>query len=226
MAGTAQAIQQHLDRVNMLRGARLANEGLARRVAAVKRYQHARFSRDYAGLIASTRYGAAAGFFLEDLYGPMEFGDRDAQFERVIPAMGKLLPDEVMHTVVQLAELHALSEDLDQQMALALDADDVEAGSYRAAWLSVGRREDRERQVSLLIAIGDALDRHTRHAWLRTTLKLMRGPARAAGLSQLQSFLERGFAAFAAMGNAQEFLAIIAANERQQILDMFSVAEK
>jgi hypothetical protein len=224
MAGTAQAIQQQLDRVSMLRAARLANEGLARRVAAVKRYQHARFSRDYVGPIINARYGAAARFFLDDLYGPMDFGDRDAQFERVVPAMGRLLPAEIMHTVVQLAELHALSEDLDQQMALALDVDSVDDGSYRAAWLSVGRREDRERQLGLLMTIGDALDRHTRRLWLPATLKLMRGPAKAAGLSQLQSFLERGLAAFATMGGAQEFLEIIAINERRQIEDMFSVA--
>lgn len=221
MACGAQAIQEHLQRVRELRAARDANDGLARRVAAIKHHQHARFSRDYAGLISSSRYGAAARFFLDDLYGPMDFGDRDAQFERVLPAIARLLPAEVMHTVDQLAELHALSEDLDQQMALALAAGGVDDRSYRVAWQTVGRREERERQLSLLVAVGEALDRHTRSTWLPATLKLMRGPAKAAGLSQLQSFLERGLAAFAAMGGAREFLETISGNERRQILDMF-----
>jgi hypothetical protein len=140
--------------------------------------------------------------------------------------MGRLLPAQIMHTVVQLAELHALSEDLDQQMALALDVDAVDDGSYRAAWQLVGRREDRERQLSLLIGIGDALDRHTRRAWLATSLKMMRGPARAAGLSQLQSFLERGLAAFGKMGGAHEFLEMIASNERRFISNMSFFAHK
>ena len=42
---------------------------------------------------------------------------------------------------------------------------------------------------------------------------MMRKPARLAGLSALQDFLERGFAAFRGMGGAQTFLATI--NERE-----------
>jgi hypothetical protein len=41
----------------------------------------------------------------------------------------------------------------------------------------------------------------------------MRKPARAAGLSALQDFLERGFASFASMHGADEFLATVDARE-------------
>ena len=54
----------------------------------------------------------------------------------------------------------------------------------------------------------------TRNPLLRHTLRLMRGPARAAGLGELQRFLESGFDTFKAMGGAREFLSIIAARER------------
>ena len=37
-------------------------------------------------------------------------------------------------------------------------------------------------------------------------LRLSRVPARAAGLSELQGFLERGFEAFAALGDAPRFV--------------------
>ena len=216
------AIREHLRQVAHLRTARNADPDLARRAAAVKAYQHARFSHDYAALIESPRHGAATRFFLDDLYGPADFADRDAQFERIVPAMARLLPAEVMHTVAQLAELHALSEGLDQQMALSMASAVVDEQSYRAAWQTVGRAADRERQLSLLLLIGASLDRHTRSAWLAPSLKLMRGPARAAGLGQLQSFLERGLAAFSAMKGAQEFLDAIAANERKVIVELFS----
>jgi hypothetical protein len=44
---------------------------------------------------------------------------------------------------------------------------------------------------------------------------MMRGPARAAGLGELQGFLERGYAAFRAMrGGAGEFVAVVVARER------------
>ena len=44
---------------------------------------------------------------------------------------------------------------------------------------------------------------------------MMRQPARLAGLSGLQDFLERGFAAFRSMGGAEEFLRTIDARETQ-----------
>jgi hypothetical protein len=226
MANGTQGIRAHLEQVASLRAARTADGGLASRVAAIKQFQHARFNRDYASLLASERYGEAARFFLNDLYGPVDFADRDAQFGRVVPAMARLLPGEVMHTVEQLAELHALSESLDQEMAERLAASPVDERSYRAAWQAVDRSSDRHRQLDLLIAIGESIDRHTRTPFLATALRVMRGPARAAGLAQLQSFLERGLAAFVSMRGAQRFLDTIADNERRTIADLFADSPK
>lgn len=226
MGGATQLISAHLQQVDEIRRMCNADPRLARRVAAVKQYQHARFHRDYAGLLNSPRYASAARFFLDDLYGPADFADRDAQFGRVVPAMARLLPAEVMHTVSQMAELHALSESLDQQMAQALTSDDVNDGSYRACWRVVGRPDDRTRQLNLLIAVGMSLDQHTRTPLLSASLRLMRGPAKVAGLSQLQSFLERGLVAFKAMGGAGDFLSQIAANESRVINELFSSPER
>jgi hypothetical protein len=221
MADDTQATRSHLQRVSELRVARESDAHLSGRVAAVKRYQHGRFARDYSHLLDSPRYGAATRFFLDDLYGPVDFANRDAQFERIVPAMTRLLPAAVMHTVASLAELHALSEGLDQQMAQALSTDTVDARSYRAAWQQVGRRGDREKQLNLLLGIGSSLERHTSTPLLVATLKLMRGPAKAAGLVQLQSFLERGLSAFTAMRGASQYLESIADNERRMIAELF-----
>ena len=217
----SEQIQTHLTQVATLRAARAANPVLAARVAAIKRHQHERFTRDYADLLASERYGAAARFFLDDLYGPADFAERDAQFSRIVPAMTRLLPADVVQTVAQLAELHALSESLDQEMGGQVSGE-VDERSYRAAWNAVGRAADRQRQIELLVAIGASLDRHTRTPMLKTSLRLMRGPATAAGLGQLQSFLERGLTAFIAMRGARDFLDRITANERRTIAELFS----
>jgi hypothetical protein len=225
VTGEIHAIRQHLEQVNELRAARERDEGLARRVAAVKRHQHLRFGGDYARLMQSPRYRDAARFFLDDLYGPADFADRDTQFGRVVRAMARVLPSEVMHTVAQLAELHALSECLDQRMAQALTLEAVDERSYRSAWQVVGRRNQREAQLELLLAIGMALEHHTRSPLLGATLRMMRRPAKAAGLAQLQSFLERGLAAFSAMRGAREFLEIVTANERRVIDEMFASAQ-
>ena len=210
-----------LNRVRELRRQREEDPILGARVEAVKRYQHARFAHDYMGLLGDARYAVAASFFLEELYGPGDFAARDAEFERVVPWMAHVLPDDVMRTIADLIELHALTEELDQQMAAASSSQEIDERSYRAAWLLVGRRPDRDRQLALLLAIGRELDRHTRSRILGATLRMMRRPAQVAGLGRLQAFLEAGMSAFAGMAGAESFLRTIQLNETRVIDNLF-----
>jgi hypothetical protein len=120
-----------------------------------------------------------------------------------------------------LAELHALSEALDTAMGLALANERITPIDYIGAWQRVGRVGDRERQVALTLHIAAHLDRITHLPLLRNALRLMRGPARAAGLAELQRTLESGFDIFRAMKGAQEFIAIIGARERDFAAALF-----
>lgn len=212
------AILDALARVDDLRSAREADGELARAVTMLKAFQHARFERTYDDLLRSRGQSEAARFFLDDLYGPHDFSDRDRQFARIVPALVRLFPREIVGTVRQLAELHALSEALDQAMATALGGE-LEHGmaldmpAYGRAWRQVGQPAQRARQVSLMLDVGRALIRYTRNPLLRQSLKLMRTPARAAGLGALQGFLERGFDTFRRLERPAEFLETIADRE-------------
>lgn len=223
-----QHILDHLAVVAAERRRRAGDPPLAARVQAVKAWQHQRFADTYADLLATPRYGRAARFFLDDLYGPHDFSQRDDQFARIVPALVRLFPAEIVLTVRALAELHAISEELDTQMAQAVRDGALDATAYGAAWRQVGRAPDRERQIRLMLEVGGALDRFTRNPLLRHSLKLMRGPARAAGLGALQSFLENGFDTFREMRGAREFLDTVASRERALAAALFaagSVAE-
>jgi len=204
-----------LGEVQRERTTRAADTQFGACVDAVKHWQQQRLRATYADLLANERYRAAATFFLNELYGPGDFGQRDAQFARVVPAMVRMFPAEVVHTVQSLAQLHALSERLDSEMGAAAATTSITDALYGRAWRAVGQPAERERQIALSQEIGTALDRHTRSRVLRKLLHLMRGPARAAGLGALQAFLEAGFDAFGAMGGAKEFLQTIAERERR-----------
>ena len=73
-----------------------------------------------------------------------------------------------------------------------------------------------------MLSIGRALDRYTRVPMLAASLRMMRGPANAAGLGSLQQFLETGFDTFKAMRGAEEFLATVGMRERELIGSLFS----
>ncbi len=215
MSSDADKILFDLAVVDAERRRRAADPELAPRVTALKAYQQLRFSHTYGDLLASERYGPAARFFLDELYGPSDFTRRDTQFARVVPALVRLFPREIVQTVATLSRLHALSESLDTEMGSRLPAAAIDANAYAAAWRSTAREHDREQQIILTLDVALALDRLTRKALIRNSLRLMHGPARAAGLLELQVFLEAGFDTFRAMGGAEEFMRIVDEREHR-----------
>lgn len=214
-------IADRLAAVSALRHARAADPALAARVHRLKAYQADRFRRTYADLLADARHAAAARFFLDELYGPQDFASRDAQFGRVVPKIARVFPGELLGTVARLAELHALSERLDQAMAEHLPADRLQAADYVRAWQAVGEEPARRQQIALTVAIGHALEGYTRSRIIHATLRLMRKPAQAAGLGDLQHFLESGFDAFASMRGSRLFLATVAEREARLMDALF-----
>lgn len=218
---SAESLLTELRAVDAERARRAADPELAARVQALKAYQQKRFAATYADLLASPRYEAATRFFLHELYGPDDYRQRDAQFARVVPALTRLFPEEVVDTVARLARLHALSERLDTRMGEHLMSPDITAQEYAIAWRACDDPDARRLQVELTMAVGEALDKLTRRPLLRQSLRLMRGPAQMAGLGALQGFLESGFDTFRAMRGAGEFLSTVRQREDTLALALF-----
>jgi hypothetical protein len=188
MPADASSILGHLGVVNDERARRQQSPKLAAKVQAIKQYQQRRFSHTYADLLGSVRYGPASRFFLEELYGPRDFTLRDMQFARVVPALVRLFPQEIVDVVNTLAELHALSETLDSRMATHLANTEVEATSYIAAWRTTGGVAERDRQVALTLQVGAALDRLTRKPLLRNSPRRKPGRVTAFPGDRLRHF--------------------------------------
>jgi len=221
----AQAVQGHLLDVASERARRTADPVLGLRVHEVKRFQHARFSSTYGDLLADPATRQAARFFLEELYGPMDFVRRDEQFSRVAPKVSGLFPGEIGRVVLALARLHALSERLDTEMGAVVTQVPLDGDSYARAWRSVGRASARSEQIELVREIGLTLAKQVRKPLIRTTLRLMRGPAKAAGLDSLQAFLEAGFDAFRGLQDAAGFVMTIANRETQLATALFAATD-
>ena len=187
------------------------------RRAALRAWQAARLQRTHDELLQSKRFHDAAVFFLTDLYGPTDLSRHIEDVRRLAPVMARTLPEVGVTAIAHAVELNALSEDLDGAMVEALDAEaaQISDAAYAAAYRKVGRAEDREHQIDLIALLGGALEALSRQRFVGAALWAMRKPAQAAGLGDLQGFIERGYAAFAAMrGGAGEFVGIVVARER------------
>ena len=230
MNASAEQIHQSLEAVARFREMRKGNPPLLAANSAIKRFQAQRFQATYPDLLRSPRYQTAARFFLLELYGDKDYSERDQQFARIANTIAKLFPQSVVNTAAAMAEVHALTEQLDDAMArayLALPSVDnseviqVNPARYIACWRQVADPAARHRQLDVVVALGRSLNSLTGKPGLRTLLRMMRGPASTAGLGSLQKFLEAGFDAFQTMRGADEFLKLITQRETDWIARLF-----
>ena len=223
MDSAALRIREAMQAVSLLRQSRAAHPRLDEACVEVKHFQAQRFRATYADLLSDPRYQHAADFFLNELYGGHDYAQRDQQFARIANTMARLFPAAVVETAASLAEVHALTEELDDRIARQwLVASGLQLPArYIASWRAVADRSARLQQLHVVLHLGQELDRLTRTRGLRTLLRMMRGPAHAAGLSALQNFLETGFDAFAGMRGATEFLSLIETRESAWIASLF-----
>ena len=193
----------------------------------LRQWQAKRLEHSFQHFLHDPQREAAARFFLTDVYGDHDFSRRDANVAKVLPMMQRLLPASVLGTVADGIELGALTHALDLRMAEALHQlaprrRALDAALYAQAYRKVGHPRLRARQIALIGQVGTTLGSALRMPGIGTLLKLSRVPARAAGLGELQSFLERGYAAFAELGDIRGFLADIGDNETRVMERLFA----
>jgi hypothetical protein len=94
--------------------------GLERELSLLRRWQSARLARTYADLRQNARYRLAAEFFLHELYGDGDLGQREQDLARIVPMMTHILPGNVLYTTALALELNALSRELDARLTRIL----------------------------------------------------------------------------------------------------------
>lgn len=230
----AARLRTHLEAASSLRAASSAKPEARAAMIALRQWQVERLARTYPDLLAHPRYRAPALFFFEELYGPKDVTGRDRDVQRILPTMTKLLPAAALSTIADAMELDALSEQLDGALIAALYREQgrepgtalaaITEAHYARAYRACANRPERERQIGFVTLIGSELEALTRVPLLSSTISLMGGPARAAGLTGLHGFLATGFSTFKKMGPASEFLGTVAGRETVLMKRLFEAA--
>lgn len=212
----------YLKKLEYLRGLQGRDETFFARLKQVKAWQQQRLARTYRDLAADPRYAPAIEFFLEELYGTGESALRDRDLIRMYPTIKRVMPAFAFETVNKALELDVISEEFDQALARELGAAKITEANYIVAFRAAGGEQARLHQVALMRDVGEQLERVVRKPFIFTTLRMLRSPARVAGLSHMQQFLERGFTAFRHMNGAEHFLQTIASRETRLIERIFA----
>lgn len=214
----AARLRIHLEAASRLREAALALPQSRAAMMALRKWQSERLARTYPDLLAHPRHRGPALFFFEELYGPKDLSGRDRDVQRILPTMTRLLPTAALSTIADAIELDALSETLDSALLQVLAGQGganapLTETAYAQAYRACANRAERARQIDFVTTIGTELESLTRVPLLEGTIRLMAGPAKAAGLTGLHHFLATGFSTFKKMGDASEFLGTIVGRE-------------
>ncbi len=196
----------------------VAQEGLSGLVTALEQWQKDRLRETYGDFWRRPSHREAMVFFVEELYAPSNLQRRNQQMAKMVPLMFKLLPLSVLATVEQALIAQSTAQSLDFMTARAVQRQGIDIASmspaqYASCYRSSASAAERQEQIFQVVKVGQALDHMVSLPMIYRTLKMARWPAKVAGLSDLQVFLEHGFQAFDRMGEAQEFLDAIGHRE-------------
>lgn len=191
---------------------------------ALKTYQSNRLRMTHVDLLTAMGTKKAAEFFLTELYGTKDLTQRDKDIEKLLPIMETAFPLNTLEAITQAMVLDSLSETLDTQMANKLGSSFTE-DQYMKAFREVADRATRERQITLVESLGYSLCKLVKIPLLATTLKMMRIPAKIAGVYSLHEFLETGFTIFQNTNNPELFVQTLVARERKILANIYENKE-
>ena len=174
-------------------------------------------------------YGDAIDYIVADMVGP-EIASRDAELARVVPMMSRVLPGGALSALALALELNArvLTINLAIEDVLRpslVRSADISERDYCLASRSVADFTECESLIAMTRRAGESLQHIVRIPMIGTTLKMMRGPARLAGVGGLQVFLERGHRIFTAIEDVPALLDTVEARMTRVFRRVFEAPE-
>ena len=225
-SGTAQIFRELLTNPSARRE-RIGEKDLSPQLKLLRTFQSERLAKTHADLLANEQTGPACRFFLTDIYAPRDFSQRDHDAENLYKLMNRFLPDDLLYPLALVLKLNNMTHDLDDQLVDALInhlgvTDTITPELYAEGYRVCDNYKDRERQIDMLLEIGERVDKLVKSPFTTPTLQLAYLPAKTAGWDELHSFLERGYKAFKHMKGSDYFLNTITTREKEILHRIFS----
>lgn len=220
MSDSVKQIMRHLHTVKTIQ--EIAEKShMLKTIQDVQAWQCQRLLISHQDMYQQVRFKSAVEFFVDELYGPKDFSQRDQDIARLVPKMAKLLPEKALVSLASALHLNALSLELDFEMARNLQEKPVNRESYALAYFECNNQTSRQRQIDYIQTLGRDLADVVKMKGISLLLKLSRKPAKLAGVLALHEFLEAGFKAFKNLGDVNDFVNPVVAREQYILTQLF-----
>jgi hypothetical protein len=184
-------------------------------IRAVQTWQCKRLLVSHQEMYQQKRFKPAVEFFINELYGPKDFSQRDQDIARIVPKMSKFLPEKALQSLASALHLNTLSFELDFDLAKNLAGEPINRETYAKAYISCNNLTARQQQIDYIRTLGHDLADVVRMKGISSLLFISRKPAKMAGVLALHEFLEAGYKAFKKLGNVEDFILPVIDKEQQ-----------
>ncbi|WP_395342434.1 FFLEELY motif protein [Ningiella sp. W23] len=221
MSTVLERITQDLDKTRDIHRL-IQKENLRSIIRALQAWQTKRLLSSHEDLWQSKRFKPAMQFFIDEIYGPKDFSQRDLELSKAAPKIAKVLPDKGLEALENALRLNSLSLELDVAMVEALGNEKLSRDSYFACYRQCNNQAAREEQIHLVESLGLGLAQVVKIRGVSTILMLARRPAKLAGLSSLHEVIENGFKSFKNIGEVHDFIDPIITREKALMHSLFT----
>ncbi len=195
--------------------------GLISTIRDIQAWQCKRLIVSHQDMYQQKRFKPALEFFVDELYGPKDFRQRDQDIARIVPKMSKFLPEKALQSLASALHLNALSFELDFNLAKKMSGKTLNKDSYAEAYQACDNHGNRQQQIDYISTLGQDLADVVSMRGISSLLFISRKPAKIAGVLALHEFLDSGFKAFKHLGNVQDFIQPIVAKEQQIMTQLY-----
>lgn len=221
MTNTLEHIIQHLQATEQMHTL-IIQQNLTEAIRELQTWQTKRLLITHEDLWHSKRFKPAMQFFVDELYGPKDFSQRDIELARVVPKMAKVLPNKGLVSLEAALKLNCLSLELDIALIQKLGSEKINRNNYFDCYRQSDNQSKREDQIQLLENLGLDLAQVVKISGISAILMLSRKPAKITGVKSLHEFLEKGFKSFKKLGEVHDFIDPIINREREIMRALFS----
>jgi hypothetical protein len=209
---------QKIEQMNLF----ITQQNLTDTIRELQTWQTDRLLTTHDDLWNSKRFKPVMQFFVDELYGPKDFSQRDIELQLAVPKMARIIPNKGLKSLNTALRLNCLSLELDIALVQRLGSDTINRSSYFDCYRQSSNQPQREEQIQLLENLSLDLPKVVKVPGISVILILSRKPAKIAGIESLQTFLEKGFNSFKKIGNVHDFIDPVISREREMMRALFA----
>ncbi len=134
---------------------------LSEELTLLRVFQAQRLAITHSDLLANPRYSPATHFFLNDVYSPKDFSQRDADLMQFYQGVRKVLPERAVSILSDVITLSDLTNELDEKLSRVLFdevgvIDSITPQQYAEGYRICDNYDDRVRQIKMISQIAAA----------------------------------------------------------------------